>query len=426
MNRDDRRARDAIPNSCPTRTSSPTAPAAPAFFVDAGGPVEPLIETAERLALEPTHVLLTHHHFDHVSEVARAARALAGARGADPSAGARAAAGRRSPHPTIEAGETLTFGALEVRPLHTPGHTAGMLSLLVGERSRVAGPGMRRPRPARPRPRTHGGERRARRLHGWRGGRVHRRHPLQGLGRRRARARAHHLQGPAGTRSWARSWSCRRHGHLPGPRRCHDRRAGVGGERVHPHLEGPRPRGHATRAWRWASRRRWSCSAMTTTAAQGLGALGRRKDDIVPGSRVERTLSAGLTSKTGVPRKAREDPHLASAPHRDRRQACGGRGRQAVRDARRERDARRAGRRGGDGAGARSRPRSRSWRRSGSMKGAAMKIGQVMSLPRRRARAGGVPRGVPARAGEAARRRAHRLLQADAQVIEDELEEPIR
>jgi glyoxylase-like metal-dependent hydrolase (beta-lactamase superfamily II) len=53
---------------------------------------------------------------------------------------------------SIEAGQTLRFGALEVRPLHTPGHTAGMLSLLVGERpgepesaparaARSAGPG---------------------------------------------------------------------------------------------------------------------------------------------------------------------------------------------------------------------------------------------------------------------------------------------
>ena len=41
----------------------------PAFFIDAGGPVEPLIAAAERLGLTPTHVLLTHHHFDHVSEV---------------------------------------------------------------------------------------------------------------------------------------------------------------------------------------------------------------------------------------------------------------------------------------------------------------------------------------------------------------------
>ena len=36
-----------------------------AFFVDAGGPVAPLIDAADRLGLEPTHVLLTHHHFDH-------------------------------------------------------------------------------------------------------------------------------------------------------------------------------------------------------------------------------------------------------------------------------------------------------------------------------------------------------------------------
>jgi hydroxyacylglutathione hydrolase len=34
---------------------------------------------------------------------------------------------------TVQAGETLRFGALEVRPLHTPGHTAGMLSFLISE-----------------------------------------------------------------------------------------------------------------------------------------------------------------------------------------------------------------------------------------------------------------------------------------------------
>ena len=112
----------------------------PAFFVDAGGPVEGLIATAERLGLEPTHVLLTHHHFDHVSEV--------------PALRERWPELEVLIHPlelellpdgiaasTMQAGETLTFGALEVRPLHTPGHTAGMLSLLVGERSRAAGAG---------------------------------------------------------------------------------------------------------------------------------------------------------------------------------------------------------------------------------------------------------------------------------------------
>jgi hydroxyacylglutathione hydrolase len=104
----------------------------PAFFVDAGGPVEPLVAAAERLGLTPTHVLLTHHHFDHVSEVG--------------------ALRERWPklevliHPierelleegvatgTVEPGQALSFGALEVRPLLTPGHTAGMLSFVAGQ-----------------------------------------------------------------------------------------------------------------------------------------------------------------------------------------------------------------------------------------------------------------------------------------------------
>ncbi len=112
----------------------------PAFFIDAGGPVEGLIATADRLGLQPTHVLLTHHHFDHVSEV--------------PALRERWPQLEALIHPlelellpdgiaasTMQAGETLTFGNLEVRPLHTPGHTAGMLSLLVGERAQTAGAG---------------------------------------------------------------------------------------------------------------------------------------------------------------------------------------------------------------------------------------------------------------------------------------------
>ncbi len=124
-------------------------PGGPAFFIDAGGPVAPLIEAAERAGLEPTHVLLTHHHFDHVSEVAELRarwpqlqvlisereRGLLDA-GAPTHADGEAGAEAESPGAgmgLLEAGQTLRFGALEVRPLHTPGHTAGMLSLLVGD-----------------------------------------------------------------------------------------------------------------------------------------------------------------------------------------------------------------------------------------------------------------------------------------------------
>jgi hydroxyacylglutathione hydrolase len=126
-----------LSNSYLVAANAAAEPARDAFFVDAGGPVEPLIDAAERLQLAPTHLLLTHHHFDHVSESGRLRE--------------------RWPdlelliHPlerellsedlvadggsvgVVEAGQLLRVGQLEVRPLLTPGHTAGMLSFLVSE-----------------------------------------------------------------------------------------------------------------------------------------------------------------------------------------------------------------------------------------------------------------------------------------------------
>lgn len=111
----------------------------PAFFVDAGGPVEGLIATAERLGLEPTHVLLTHHHFDHVSEVPKLRERWPELKVLIDPLELGSLDGIAAD--TVEAGEMLEFGALEVRPLHTPGHTAGMLSFLLGERDGRAATG---------------------------------------------------------------------------------------------------------------------------------------------------------------------------------------------------------------------------------------------------------------------------------------------
>ena len=115
----------------------------PAFFVDAGGPVAPLIEAADRLELTPTHVLLTHHHYDHVCEVGdlRArwpeleVLISAGEQQLMTDAAGGSIPAEGAPSGNMEAGQTMRFGALSVRPLHTPGHTAGMLSLLVAEGS---------------------------------------------------------------------------------------------------------------------------------------------------------------------------------------------------------------------------------------------------------------------------------------------------
>src|SRR2546421_5978543 len=97
------------------------------FFVDAGGPVDPLIEAAERDGVTPTHVLLTHHHFDHVSELERLT-----ARWPDLevliSSDEPAVDGSTG---DLQPGQ-LEVGALTVTALATPGHTKGMISLLVG------------------------------------------------------------------------------------------------------------------------------------------------------------------------------------------------------------------------------------------------------------------------------------------------------
>ena len=68
------------PDTSRTPTSSATVTAASAVVIDAGGPLDPVFDAAERLSVAPSMVLLTHHHHDHVSEVPGAHRALAGRR----------------------------------------------------------------------------------------------------------------------------------------------------------------------------------------------------------------------------------------------------------------------------------------------------------------------------------------------------------
>jgi hydroxyacylglutathione hydrolase len=99
-----------------------------AVMIDAGGPVEPLLGVLERMRFALTHVLLTHHHHDHVSELARVRERW-------PDARALIHPAERESVPdatgTMSPGEVILSGALEIEPIHTPGHTAGMLSLLV-------------------------------------------------------------------------------------------------------------------------------------------------------------------------------------------------------------------------------------------------------------------------------------------------------
>jgi hydroxyacylglutathione hydrolase len=99
-----------------------------AVMIDAGGPVAPLLEYLKRGQFDLKDVLLTHHHHDHVADLDAVLAAYPGTpvlihereRRFVPQATG-----------TLTPGEPLQVGALTVEPLHTPGHTSGMLSLLI-------------------------------------------------------------------------------------------------------------------------------------------------------------------------------------------------------------------------------------------------------------------------------------------------------
>jgi glyoxylase-like metal-dependent hydrolase (beta-lactamase superfamily II) len=99
-----------------------------AVMVDAGGPTQPLLDVLRRMRLDLTHVLLTHHHHDHVAELESVREHHPQAEVLIHPAERELVAGATG---TMEPGQTILSGALEIQPLHTPGHTAGMLSLLV-------------------------------------------------------------------------------------------------------------------------------------------------------------------------------------------------------------------------------------------------------------------------------------------------------
>jgi hydroxyacylglutathione hydrolase len=98
-----------------------------AVAIDAGGPSGPLFEAAERLGLDVTTLLLTHHHVDHVAESA----AWKDRCGVEIVAHPIEAEQLTDVDRTIEPGETLEVGGLEIGSLHTPGHTGGMLNFVV-------------------------------------------------------------------------------------------------------------------------------------------------------------------------------------------------------------------------------------------------------------------------------------------------------
>lgn len=98
-----------------------------AVLVDAGGPVAPLLARADELGVEIVAVLLTHHHHDHVAELAEILAARPGIPVLAHPIERELIEGTTG---DLIPGETVSFGGLTFDLLHTPGHTAGMVALL--------------------------------------------------------------------------------------------------------------------------------------------------------------------------------------------------------------------------------------------------------------------------------------------------------
>jgi glyoxylase-like metal-dependent hydrolase (beta-lactamase superfamily II) len=104
-------------------------PGGHAVIIDSGAPPEPLIEAIERHDVTVDKLLLTHHHHDHVAENSVYKERF----GVQILAHPLEAQNLMDVDRSIEPGEVIQVGGLHIDGLHTPGHTAGMLSFRVND-----------------------------------------------------------------------------------------------------------------------------------------------------------------------------------------------------------------------------------------------------------------------------------------------------
>jgi hydroxyacylglutathione hydrolase len=103
-------------------------PGGSGVLVDSNGVTEPLVEWVERERAEITHVLLTHHHWDHVVGAGELGRRF-GVPVVAHELCAQQLEGKVSE--TIADGDVIASGELRIEAMHTPGHCADHLALLV-------------------------------------------------------------------------------------------------------------------------------------------------------------------------------------------------------------------------------------------------------------------------------------------------------
>ncbi|MDP9188922.1 MAG: MBL fold metallo-hydrolase, partial [Actinomycetota bacterium] len=97
-------------------------------LIDSNGVTDPLAERAEREGTEITHVVLTHHHWDHVFEMEKLAERF-GVPILAHEQTAELLDGKVSE--TFTDGDVIESGDLRIEVIHTPGHCADHCALLI-------------------------------------------------------------------------------------------------------------------------------------------------------------------------------------------------------------------------------------------------------------------------------------------------------
>lgn len=113
-----------------------------AAVIDPGAEADRILMALAESSLKVEYIINTHGHFDHVSankkmKSATGARLVIHAQDApmlnqlSASAAAWGLSAEDSPAPdkTVDEGDTLTFGTITLKVIHTPGHTPGGISL---------------------------------------------------------------------------------------------------------------------------------------------------------------------------------------------------------------------------------------------------------------------------------------------------------
>jgi hydroxyacylglutathione hydrolase len=98
-------------------------------LIDSNGATDPLVELVEREGIEITHILVTHHHYDHVVGIEALAERYGVGVWAHPLCAEQVPAVTEA----LDDGGVVETGGMRFEAIHTPGHCADHLALKLDE-----------------------------------------------------------------------------------------------------------------------------------------------------------------------------------------------------------------------------------------------------------------------------------------------------